>query len=89
MSETRYKLHWITAIIEVLKTAKEAILPLIVLVFANGLNDVGLGNGIWIIYPSSFSVYSLSFFSSQELSSGNVSNTGSRMMNSESNMGCL
>ena len=36
MSKTRYKLHWITAIIEVLKTVKEAILPIIVLVFANG-----------------------------------------------------
>ena len=41
MSEPRYKLHWITALIEVLKTAKEAILPLIVLLFANGFNDTG------------------------------------------------
>ena len=36
MSNTRYKLHWITALIEVLKTLKETIFPLIVLVFANG-----------------------------------------------------
>lgn len=41
MSNTRFKLHWVTAIISVLKTAKEAIIPLLVLVFANGLNDTG------------------------------------------------
>lgn len=41
MSNTRYQLHWITALIEVLKTAKEAIIPLVVLIFANGLNDTG------------------------------------------------
>lgn len=41
MSKTRYQLHWITALIEVLKTAKEAILPLVVLIFANGFNDTG------------------------------------------------
>ena len=41
MSKTRYQLHWITALIEVLKTAKEAIIPLVVLVFANGMNDTG------------------------------------------------
>lgn len=41
MSNTRYKLHWVTAIISVLKTLKEMIIPLVVLVFANGLNDTG------------------------------------------------
>ncbi len=41
MSKTRYQLHWITALIEVLKTAKEAIIPLVVLLFANGFNDTG------------------------------------------------
>lgn len=55
MSETRYKLHWITAIIEVLKTAKEAILPIIVLVFANGLNDVGSGK--WYLDYLSFIIF--------------------------------
>ena len=49
MSNTRYKLHWITAIIEVLKTLKEMILPLVVLVFANGFNDLAQENGIGII----------------------------------------
>jgi putative membrane protein len=55
MSETRYKLHWITAIIEVLKTAKEAILPIIVLVFANGLNNVGTGK--WYLDYLSFIIF--------------------------------
>lgn len=55
MSETRYKLHWITAIIEVMKTAKEAILPIIVLVFANGLND--LGSGKWYLDYLTFIIF--------------------------------
>ncbi len=55
MSETRYKLHWITAIIEVLKTAKEGILPIIVLVFANGLNNVGTGK--WYLDYLSFIIF--------------------------------
>ncbi|WP_246880614.1 PH domain-containing protein [Sporosarcina sp. 6E9] len=47
MSEERNKLHWITALIEVLKTLKEMILPLIVIVFANGLQDSGTGKWYW------------------------------------------
>lgn len=37
----RYKLHWVTAIISVLKTLKEMIVPIVILVFANGFNDTG------------------------------------------------
>lgn len=55
MSETRYKLHWITAIIEVLKTAKEAILPIIIIVFANGLNNTGTGK--WYLDYLSFIIF--------------------------------
>ncbi|WP_203248126.1 PH domain-containing protein [Sporosarcina beigongshangi] len=55
MSNNRYKLHWITAIIEVLKTLKEMILPLIVLLFANGLKD--LGTGRWYIDYASFLIF--------------------------------
>lgn len=48
MSEQqRYKLHWISAILEMLKTLKEAILPLVVLVFANGWR--GSGNAPWYV----------------------------------------
>ena len=47
MSEERYKLHWITALIEVLKTLKEMIFPLVVLVFANGFQDSGTGKWYW------------------------------------------
>ena len=47
MSEERYKLHWVTAIIEVLKTLKEMIFPLVVLIFANGLQDSGTGKWYW------------------------------------------
>ncbi|WP_246231619.1 PH domain-containing protein [Sporosarcina jiandibaonis] len=47
MSEERYKLHWITALIEVLKTLKEMIFPLIVLIFANGFQDSGTGKWYW------------------------------------------
>ncbi len=55
MSDNRYKLHWVTAIIEVLKTLKEMILPLIVLLFANGLKD--LGTGRWYIDYASFIIF--------------------------------
>lgn len=55
MSEKRYKLHWVTAIIEVLKTLKEMILPLIVLLFANGLKD--LQTGRWYIDYASFIIF--------------------------------
>ena len=42
MSNTRrYKLHWVTALMSVLKTLKEMIVPIIILVFANGFNDTG------------------------------------------------
>ncbi|MCG3086731.1 PH domain-containing protein [Sporosarcina cyprini] len=52
MSEQRYRLHWVTAIIETLKAAKEAILPLIVLLFANGRRD--WNTGLWYIDYLSF-----------------------------------
>ncbi|MDN4606332.1 PH domain-containing protein [Sporosarcina highlanderae] len=56
MSEQqRYKLHWITAIIEMLKTMKEAILPLVVLVFANGWK--GGGTGPWYFEYLSFIIF--------------------------------
>ena len=55
MSNTRYKLHWITAIIEVLKTLKDMILPLIVLVFAKGLNDMGTGK--WYLDYLTFIIF--------------------------------
>ena len=37
----RYKLHWVTAVLSVLKTLKEMIVPIVILVFANGFNDTG------------------------------------------------
>lgn len=56
MSEQqRYKLHWISAIIEMLKTMKEAILPLLVLVFANGWK--GGGTGLWYLDYLSFIIF--------------------------------
>ena len=36
MSEPRLKLHWVTAVIESLKTLKDMFLPFIILAFANG-----------------------------------------------------
>ncbi|WP_318618068.1 PH domain-containing protein [Sporosarcina sp. YIM B06819] len=57
MSNNRYKLHWITAVIEVLKTLKEMIIPLVVLVFANGLKD--LGTGKWYIDYASFIIFGI------------------------------
>lgn len=41
MSNKRYQLHWVTAIISVLKTLKEMIIPIILIVFVNGSNDTG------------------------------------------------
>ncbi|MCM3638312.1 PH domain-containing protein [Sporosarcina luteola] len=55
MSEQRYKLHWITAVIETLKTLKEAILPLVVLIFANGFK--GGGTGLWYVDYLSFIIF--------------------------------
>lgn len=53
--QQRYKLHWITAIIEMLKTLKEAILPLVVLIFANGWK--GGATGLWYIDYLSFIIF--------------------------------
>ncbi|MET3576028.1 PH domain-containing protein [Bhargavaea ullalensis] len=47
MSEERHRLHPITAVIELVKTLKEAILPLIVIVVANGLGREKTGN-FWL-----------------------------------------
>lgn len=55
MSKTRYKLHWVTAIIEVMKTVKEMMLPLLVLIFANGFKD--LGTGKWYVDYLSFIIF--------------------------------
>lgn len=55
MSEKRLKLHWVTAIIEVLQTAKEMILPLLVLVFAKGFNSSGSGK--WYLDYLSFIIF--------------------------------
>ncbi|WP_318241648.1 PH domain-containing protein [Sporosarcina quadrami] len=56
MSEhKRYKLHWITAILEMVKTLKEAILPLVVLLFANGWR--GSGNAPWYVEYWTFIVF--------------------------------
>ncbi|MFC5602158.1 PH domain-containing protein [Sporosarcina koreensis] len=56
MSEQkRYKLHWVTAVIEMLKTLKEAILPLVVLIFANGWK--GGGTGLWYVDYLSFIIF--------------------------------
>jgi putative membrane protein len=55
MSEERYKLHWITALIEVLKTLKEMIFPLIVLVFAKGFQDSGTGK--WYLDYMTFIIF--------------------------------
>lgn len=43
MSEPRYKLHWVTVLVESLKTLKEAILPLVV-VFISGSRNNDSGN---------------------------------------------
>lgn len=56
MSNTRYKLHWITAIIEVLKTLKDMILPLIILFFANGFKD-NMSSGKWYLDYLTFIIF--------------------------------
>lgn len=43
MSKSRYKLHWVTAVIEVVKTLKEALIPIVLLIFARGFNEMGTG----------------------------------------------
>ncbi|MHA6259830.1 PH domain-containing protein [Sporosarcina sp. CAU 1771] len=63
MSNARYKLHWVTAVIEVLKTLKEMIIPLLVLVFANGFKDTGSGK--WYFEYLTFIIFGvliLTFF---------------------------
>jgi len=60
MSEQqRYKLHWVTAIIEVLKTMKEAILPLLALIFVNGFKGGWKGGmtGLWYVDYLSFIIF--------------------------------
>ncbi|WP_438313279.1 PH domain-containing protein [Sporosarcina sp. FA9] len=56
MSSTRYKLHWITAIIEVLKTLKDMIFPLIILLFANGFKD-NMNSGKWYLDYFTFIIF--------------------------------
>ncbi|EMR04935.1 Bacterial membrane flanked domain protein [Bhargavaea cecembensis DSE10] len=46
MSE-KNRLHWVTAVIELLKTLKEAIIPLVVVVVANGIGRERSGN-FWL-----------------------------------------
>src|SRR5690606_37968680 len=53
--QKRYKLHWVTAIIEILKTLKEALLPLVVLIFANGWNRGK--TGLWYFDYLSFIIF--------------------------------
>lgn len=55
MSNERYQLHWITAVISVIKTLKEMIIPIIVLVFVNGVNDTG----IWFLDYLTFILFGL------------------------------
>ncbi|MCG7346336.1 PH domain-containing protein [Sporosarcina sp. ACRSL] len=57
--QQRYKLHWITAIIEVLKTVKEAILPLLALIFVNGFQGGWKGEmtGLWYVDYLSFIIF--------------------------------
>lgn len=59
MSETRYKLHWITAILSVLKSIKDMIVPILILVFANGLNDMGTGK--WYFDYLNFIIFGVLF----------------------------
>lgn len=47
MSKGRYQLHWITAVISVLRTLKEMMIPIIIVVFVQGVNDTGIW---WIDY---------------------------------------
>ncbi|WP_158541058.1 PH domain-containing protein [Sporosarcina sp. BI001-red] len=46
MSEPRYKLHWVTVLVESLKALKEAILPLVIVLISGRRNN---DSGIWIL----------------------------------------
>ena len=52
MSETRYKLHWITVLVETIKALKEAILPIVVVLIGGGRGEATgnwyLDNWSWI-----------------------------------------
>lgn len=41
MSKKRYQLHWITAVLAVLKALKDMVIPIVLLFFVNGVNDTG------------------------------------------------
>src|SRR5690606_8246017 len=58
MSNPRYRLHWVTALIEFAKTIKEMFLPLIVLFVANGMNP-SESTGRWYIDDLSFIIFSV------------------------------
>lgn len=58
MSNPRYRLHWVTALIEFAKTIKEMFLPLIVLFVANGMNP-SESTGRWYIDYLSFIIFSV------------------------------
>lgn len=47
MMSEKNRLHWVTAVIELLKTLKEAIIPLLVIVVANGIGRERSGN-FWL-----------------------------------------
>lgn len=47
MMSEKNRLHWVTAVIELLKTLKEAIIPLVVIVVANGIGREKSGN-FWL-----------------------------------------
>lgn len=61
MSEKRYKLHWITAILSVLKSVKDMIVPILILFFANGLNSVNTGK--WYFDHLNFIIFGFLFLS--------------------------
>lgn len=46
MSEPRYKLHWVTVLVETLKALKEALLPLAVVLFTGSRNNT---SGNWFL----------------------------------------
>ncbi|WP_432353181.1 PH domain-containing protein [Sporosarcina sp. A2] len=46
MSEPRYKLHWVTVVVESIKALKEAILPLVVVLISGSRNN---NSGNWFI----------------------------------------
>lgn len=53
MSNERYKLHWITAVIEAVKTIKEMLLPLVIVIGANFFRESDHG-APWFIQYSGF-----------------------------------